>query len=137
MWFEQTKKETRILVSCNRCTRTCSQLPLSLVQDLSQSVKLRHLRLLLEKNISTRSSNNLFFDIDMAQSTASLRALAYRLTSTPTQQLPAITPQIAAALWNCKDILSLSTDSKASGEAATAVHRFKVCIILYSATQFI
>ncbi|KAI5364890.1 Putative pre-rRNA-processing protein RIX1 [Septoria linicola] len=61
----------------------------------------------------------------MAQSTASLRALTYRLTSTPTQHLPGIVGQIAGALWSCKDILSVSTDTKATGEAATAVHRYK------------
>ncbi|GIZ47468.1 hypothetical protein CKM354_001055800 [Cercospora kikuchii] len=61
----------------------------------------------------------------MAQSAATLRALTYRLTSTPTKDLPAIAPQIASSLWTCKDVLSISADSKATGEAATAAHRFK------------
>ncbi|KAF2212060.1 hypothetical protein CERZMDRAFT_42434 [Cercospora zeae-maydis SCOH1-5] len=62
---------------------------------------------------------------NMAQSAATLRALTYRLTSTPTKHLPAIVPQIAGSLWTCKDVLSISADAKATGEAATAAHRFK------------
>ncbi|KAM3417639.1 hypothetical protein BST61_g5875 [Cercospora zeina] len=71
-----------------------------------------------QQALSISSSN-------MAQSAATLRALTFRLTSTPTKHLPAIVPQIAGCLWTCKDILSISADAKATGEAATAAHRFK------------
>ena len=61
-----------------------------------------------------------------SQSLASLRAITYRVSSTPTKQLPHIAPQVAASLWACKEVLSTPRDSaKAGNEAATLVHRFR------------
>ncbi|KAK3679577.1 hypothetical protein LTR37_021396 [Vermiconidia calcicola] len=63
------------------------------------------------------------------QSIATLRAISYRTSSTPTKQLPLIAGQIAGSLWSCKDILSASADSsKANSEIATVVHRFKTSL---------
>lgn len=60
-----------------------------------------------------------------ATSAAALRALTYRITSTPTKQLPKIASQIAAAIWTCRGLLSAPSDAKTSSDAQTAVHRFK------------
>ncbi|KAK4543074.1 hypothetical protein LTR36_005851 [Oleoguttula mirabilis] len=60
------------------------------------------------------------------QEVAVLRAATYRLSSTPSKQLPSIAPQIAAQLWTCKDLLSSTADSAKQGnDASTVVHRFK------------
>ena len=58
-------------------------------------------------------------------SATSLRALTYRLSTTPTQQLPHIAPQIAAAVWRCREILSSQIDGKRNGELVVTIHRFK------------
>lgn len=63
-----------------------------------------------------------------ASSSGALRALSYRISSTPTAQLPQIAPQIASAIWNCRGLLSASTDSKQSSEAAIITHKFKTQI---------
>lgn len=64
-----------------------------------------------------------------AQAVASLRALTYRVTSCPPKQLPHITPQIAASLWNCRSILSTSNESlKASSDAGQTVNRFRTSV---------
>lgn len=60
-----------------------------------------------------------------AASVGTLRALSYRISSTPTKQLPQIAPQIASAIWNCRALLSASTDSKQSSEASIIAHKFK------------
>ncbi|KAK5135919.1 hypothetical protein LTR08_004377 [Meristemomyces frigidus] len=60
------------------------------------------------------------------ESIASLKAVAYRLSTTPGKQLPHIAPQIAAQLWHCKDLLSLTVDSAKQGsDASVVLHRFK------------
>ncbi|KAF2484623.1 rRNA processing/ribosome biogenesis-domain-containing protein [Neohortaea acidophila] len=58
-------------------------------------------------------------------SVASLRAITYRIASTPVQQLPHVAAQISSSLWNTRDLLSASPDQlKSNAEAATLVHRF-------------
>ena len=67
--------------------------------------------------------------IPSTPSIASLRATTFRLASTPTKQLPHIAPQIAVSLWNCRDVLSVSSDtSKTSNETVTLVHRFRTSL---------
>ncbi|CAK4034078.1 uncharacterized protein RCC_07759 [Lecanosticta acicola] len=65
----------------------------------------------------------------MAQQTAAsvgqLRALIFRLTSTPPKQLPGVAAQIAGSIWSCRDLLSSPSDAKQAGDASTTVHRFK------------
>ncbi|KAF2434877.1 hypothetical protein EJ08DRAFT_436999 [Tothia fuscella] len=61
--------------------------------------------------------------IDDRQS-SSLRAITFRLTSTPTVNLPKISPHIAAQLISCKQILSASHDA-VSKEDAALLHSFK------------
>ena len=60
------------------------------------------------------------------QSVASLRAVTYRISSTPTKQLPPVATQLAGLIWNCKDILSTSLQSQS--DAASIAHRFKTTI---------
>ena len=62
----------------------------------------------------------------LQDSTAALRAATFRLSLTPSKQLPYIAPQIAAQLWNCKDLLSSTADTAKQGnDASVTVHRFK------------
>lgn len=61
----------------------------------------------------------------MASSAGALRALSYRISSTPPKELPQIAPQIASSIWNCRALLSASTDSKQNSEAAVITHKFK------------
>ncbi|KAF2764278.1 hypothetical protein EJ03DRAFT_34011 [Teratosphaeria nubilosa] len=57
---------------------------------------------------------------------ANLRAITYRLSSTPSKHLPQVATQIASQLWSCKDLLSTPCDSnKQNNDASVAVHRFK------------
>lgn len=57
---------------------------------------------------------------------ATLRAITYRLISTQPDQLPQLASQISGSIWNCKDLLSASSDTLGSkSDAATLVHRFK------------
>lgn len=65
----------------------------------------------------------------MAQQTAAsasqLRALSFRISSTPPKQLPNVAAQISGSIWNCRDLLSTPSDAKQTTEASTTVHRFK------------
>lgn len=65
----------------------------------------------------------------MMQAAASLRALTYRISSSPPQQLPSIAPQIAASLWNCRPVLVTSGDAGKPTETAQTVTRFRSCIL--------
>ncbi|WPG97454.1 Hypothetical protein R9X50_00022900 [Acrodontium crateriforme] len=59
-------------------------------------------------------------------SAAALRAITYRISSTPTEQLPGVASQIAGQLWRCQDLLAASADQlKQAGDAAVLVHKFK------------
>ncbi|EME43094.1 hypothetical protein DOTSEDRAFT_116522, partial [Dothistroma septosporum NZE10] len=63
----------------------------------------------------------------MVQTTASagaLKALTYRMSSTPVDELPKITPQIAGAIWNCRELLSAPADSKRTAEETNAIRQF-------------
>lgn len=65
----------------------------------------------------------------LSQSITCLRAISYRISSTPTEQLPRTAPQLAGNLWQCRDLLSASSDTLKTGtEAATLVHRFRTTI---------
>ena len=57
---------------------------------------------------------------------ATLRAITFRISSTPVKSLPQIVPKIAASLWSCKDLLSSAPESAKQGnESSITVHRFK------------
>ncbi|KAF1851245.1 uncharacterized protein K460DRAFT_362012 [Cucurbitaria berberidis CBS 394.84] len=70
----------------------------------------------------------------MASSTAelaTLRALTFRISSTPTSQLPQHVPAIAASLTNCRTLLSSTQSSGAkasSSEASVAIHKFRTLL---------
>jgi hypothetical protein len=65
----------------------------------------------------------------MAQSSqtaiGTLRAITYRIANTSDDQLPQIAAQISGSIWTCRSILSQPPNSKAQGDAAGVVHRFK------------
>lgn len=63
------------------------------------------------------------------QSILTLRAITYRISSTPTKQLPQIVQQISGSLWTCKDLLSTPQQtSKANSESSTLLHRFRTSL---------
>ena len=59
-------------------------------------------------------------------SVATLRAITYRICSTPAKHLPPVAAQLAGSIWNCKDILSAGPQSQS--EASNITHRFKTTI---------
>jgi pre-rRNA-processing protein RIX1 len=61
---------------------------------------------------------------------ATLRALTYRISSTPTAQLPQHVPAIAASLANCRTLLSSpqATVSKSSSETSVAIHKYRTLL---------
>ena len=58
---------------------------------------------------------------------AALRAVTFRISSTPTSQLPQQIPTISSALSNCKSLLSSApaSGSKSASETSVAVHKFR------------
>lgn len=66
----------------------------------------------------------------MATELATLRALTFRISSTPTSQLPQHVPAIASSLPNCKTILSSAqaSTSKTASEASVAVHKYRTLL---------
>lgn len=65
----------------------------------------------------------------LTQEALSLRALNYRVSSCPPEKICLIAPQIAASLWNCRAILSASSDSvKVNSEASQTVNRFRTSL---------
>jgi len=61
------------------------------------------------------------------RSVATLRAMTFRISSTPTSQLPQQIPAISASLPRCKDLISSSQlpSSKDASESAVAIHKYK------------
>jgi pre-rRNA-processing protein RIX1 len=61
---------------------------------------------------------------------ATLRALTFRISSTPTSQLPQHVPAIAASLANCRTLLSSpqAAASKTSSESSVAVHKYRTLL---------
>lgn len=61
------------------------------------------------------------------RSVATLRAMTFRISSTPTSQLPQQIPAISASLPRCKDLISSSQlpSSKDTSESAVAIHKYK------------
>lgn len=62
---------------------------------------------------------------------ATLRALTFRISSTPTSQLPQHVPAIAASLANCRTLLSSTQSSGAkasSSEASVAIHKYRTLL---------
>ncbi|CAA9957997.1 RIX1 domain containing protein [Pyrenophora teres f. maculata] len=62
---------------------------------------------------------------------ATLRALSFRISSTPTSQLPQHVPAIASALANCRTLLSspqASGTKPTSSEASVAIHKFRTLL---------
>lgn len=67
--------------------------------------------------------------VPMANELATLRALTYRIQSTPTSQLPQHVPAIASSLATCKTVLSSpASSSKTASEASVAVHRYRTLL---------
>jgi pre-rRNA-processing protein RIX1 len=67
----------------------------------------------------------------MASELATLRALSFRISSTPTSQLPQHVPAIAASLASCRTILSSPQTSgikATSSEYSVAVHKFRTLL---------
>ncbi|KAK5741203.1 hypothetical protein LTR17_004143 [Elasticomyces elasticus] len=59
-------------------------------------------------------------------SMATLRAITYRLSTTPSKQLPQVAAQLSGYLWACKDLISSpAVSAKQGNEATIAVSRFK------------
>ncbi|KAF2404228.1 hypothetical protein EJ06DRAFT_526311 [Trichodelitschia bisporula] len=58
---------------------------------------------------------------------SSLRAIAYRLSSTPATQLPQLAPHIASQLVTCGQLLSSGQNAfaKENGDAPVVLHKFK------------
>ncbi|KAF1972266.1 hypothetical protein BU23DRAFT_165106 [Bimuria novae-zelandiae CBS 107.79] len=62
----------------------------------------------------------------IATELATLRALTFRISSTPTSHLPPHVPAIAATLATCKTLLSSpASSSKTASEASVAVHKYR------------
>ncbi|CAI6333477.1 unnamed protein product [Periconia digitata] len=61
---------------------------------------------------------------------ATLRALTFRISSTPTAQLPQHVPAIAASLTNCRTLLSTAqaSGSKTASEASVAAHKYRTLL---------
>jgi pre-rRNA-processing protein RIX1 len=61
---------------------------------------------------------------------ATLRALTFRISSTPTAQLPQHVPAIATALANCKTLLSSTqtSNAKSSSEGSVAIHKYRTLL---------
>lgn len=61
---------------------------------------------------------------------ATLRAITYRISSTPTTQLPQQVPAITAILANCKTLLSSTpaSASQSSSEASVAIHKYRTLL---------
>ncbi|KAH7087478.1 rRNA processing/ribosome biogenesis-domain-containing protein [Paraphoma chrysanthemicola] len=66
----------------------------------------------------------------IASELATLRALTFRISSTPTPQLPHHVPAIAASLANCRTLLASpqTSVSKSSSESAVAIHKFRTLL---------
>ncbi|RMZ70869.1 hypothetical protein GMOD_00008524 [Pyrenophora seminiperda CCB06] len=67
----------------------------------------------------------------IASELATLRALSFRISSTPTSQLPQHVPAIALSLANCRTLLSsphASGTKATSSEASVAVHKFRTLL---------
>ncbi|KAK3073522.1 hypothetical protein LTR53_004811 [Teratosphaeriaceae sp. CCFEE 6253] len=63
---------------------------------------------------------------DAASAQATLRAITYRLTSTPSKQLPGVAAQLASSIWTCKHLISTPpVASKQGSEASITVNRFR------------
>ncbi|KAF2114775.1 rRNA processing/ribosome biogenesis-domain-containing protein [Lophiotrema nucula] len=61
---------------------------------------------------------------------SALRAITFRISSTPTAQLPSQVPAIAASLSNCRSLLAFSgsSASKSASEASVAIHKFRTLL---------
>ncbi|OAL51464.1 hypothetical protein IQ07DRAFT_538294 [Pyrenochaeta sp. DS3sAY3a] len=62
---------------------------------------------------------------------ATLRAITFRISSTPTAQLPQHVPAITASLASCRTLLSSTQSSgakAASSEASVAIHKFRTLL---------
>lgn len=66
----------------------------------------------------------------MATELATLRALTFRISSTPTSHLPQHVPAIAASLASCRTLLSSAqaSTSKTASEASVAVHKYRTLL---------
>lgn len=67
----------------------------------------------------------------IATELATLRALTFRISSTPTQQLPQHVPAIVASLPSCKTLLSSSQGSGKqanSSETSVAIHKYRTLL---------
>ncbi|KAK0847141.1 hypothetical protein LTR03_006487 [Friedmanniomyces endolithicus] len=63
---------------------------------------------------------------DLSNAQATLRAITYRLSSTPPRQLPHVAAQLASQIWACKDLISSPPGSTKQGnEGSITVNRFR------------
>ncbi|KAK3650100.1 hypothetical protein LTR22_012695 [Elasticomyces elasticus] len=63
---------------------------------------------------------------ESASAQATLRAITYRLSTTPSKQLPQVAAQLSGHLWACKDLISSpAVSAKQGNEATITVSRFK------------
>ena len=60
-----------------------------------------------------------------SSSTATLKQLSYRISSTPVEHLPRLVPQIANSLWACKDALSAPAATAKQSDDGVTVNRFR------------
>ncbi|KAF2092566.1 hypothetical protein NA57DRAFT_22798, partial [Rhizodiscina lignyota] len=68
--------------------------------------------------------------VEASYEAVALRAVTYRLTTTPTQHLPNITPHLSAQLERCKSVLSTpgTPGSKDRAETSTLFHKLNTRI---------
>ncbi|EME81876.1 uncharacterized protein MYCFIDRAFT_32496 [Pseudocercospora fijiensis CIRAD86] len=55
---------------------------------------------------------------------STLRAVTYRITTTPPHELPLVAAQISASIWNCRDLISLPSEKKQTRETAEILKSF-------------
>ncbi|KAK1823412.1 hypothetical protein LTR12_002261 [Friedmanniomyces endolithicus] len=63
---------------------------------------------------------------DLNNAQATLRAITYRLSTTPPRQLPQVAARLAGEIWACKDLISSPPGSMKQGnEGSITVNRFR------------
>ncbi|TKA73001.1 hypothetical protein B0A55_05211 [Friedmanniomyces simplex] len=63
---------------------------------------------------------------DVTSAQATLRAITYRLSSTPPKQIPHVAAQLACNLWACKDLISSPpAPTKQGNEGSVTINRFR------------
>ncbi|KAK0304064.1 hypothetical protein LTR01_007681 [Friedmanniomyces endolithicus] len=77
-------------------------------------------------DIDPDGTNGMATPSDGTNAQAVLRAITYRLSSTPPRQLPQVAAQLAGQIWACKDLISSPLGSTKQGnEGSIIVNRFR------------